>query len=128
MPATTDHCSSADGYAKMRPCTPNPKFSLTMMSGAMMRVTSRFASVCTQVGINPKVEPLFGSVEISGTGMNGAVAGLNQRDNPLGGVASTGNGPCGTSTGVGAGGTSASPAALDRQGAAPPMRAAATPA
>src|ERR1700719_1259589 len=35
----------------------------------------------------PKVVPPFGSVAISGTGMNGAVAGLNQFHSPLPGVA-----------------------------------------
>ncbi len=60
-----------------------------------MRVTLRFSSVVTQVGINPSDKPLSGSCAISGTGMNGAVAGLNHLVHP--GVAAGG----GTVTGPG---------------------------
>src|SRR5579859_308996 len=47
------------------------------MSGAMMRRISCWSSVFNQTGRRPSVVPLFGSVPINGTGMNGAVAGLN---------------------------------------------------
>src|SRR5213079_2660217 len=40
--------------------------------------------VRSQVGIRPSVSPLCGSVSIAGMGMNGAVAGSNQRMSPDG--------------------------------------------
>src|SRR6185437_16456011 len=43
-----------------------------------MRRICPLASAFSQVGIRPIVWPLSGSVSISGTGMNGAVAGFNQ--------------------------------------------------
>jgi hypothetical protein len=47
------------------------------------------------VGITPSVVPPFGSTAISGTGMNGAVAGLNHLDKPLLGPGGGGGiGPC----------------------------------
>src|ERR1700759_2415245 len=55
----------------------------------MMRRTSPSALVSSQVGISPKVVPLFGSMSISGTGMNGAVDGSNQRARPCGAGLST---------------------------------------
>src|ERR1700722_7546529 len=41
----------------------------------------------------PTVVPLFGAPPIDGMGMNGAVAGLNQLDNPEWAGAGAGNGP-----------------------------------
>src|ERR1700722_936792 len=55
------------------------------MSGAMICRISWLSSVFNQTGKRPKVVPLFGSVPIRGTGMKGAVAGLNHCDNPGGG-------------------------------------------
>ena len=52
----------------------------------MMRVMSAFSLVTIQVGRMPSVVPLSGSAPISGTGMNGAVSGLNQRDRPVSGA------------------------------------------
>src|SRR5579883_1355965 len=68
----------------MRACMPQPKYSLCRMSGATMRVTCRSSLVVTQVGMSPSVVPFTGSTEISGTGMKGAVRGLNQRAIPKG--------------------------------------------
>src|SRR5450432_1605210 len=75
----------------------------------MMRVTLRFSSVVTQVGINPSDKPLSGSCAISGTGMNGAVAGLNHLVHP--GVAAGG----GTVTGPGGAWTPGSPGGICAQ-------------
>jgi hypothetical protein len=58
----------------------------------------------------PNVVPLSGSTAISGTGMNGAVAGLYQRASPWGsegGAAGIGIGPAGTSLPASPGGGSA---------------------
>src|ERR1700722_15359828 len=44
---------------------------------------SWMSSVLIQVGMSPSVVPLSGSTAISGTGMKGAVAGLNHLDSPL---------------------------------------------
>src|ERR1700677_714595 len=63
----------------MRPCTPQPKYGLWTMSGAMILRMSSFSSVTRIVGITPIVVPEFGSVPIYGTGMNGASCGSIQR-------------------------------------------------
>src|SRR5258706_5478755 len=55
------------------------------MSGAMIRRISWLSSVFSQTGRRPNVVPLFGSVPINGTGMKGAVEGLNHCDSPGGG-------------------------------------------
>src|ERR1700728_1846306 len=44
----------------------------------MMRRMSLFSSVCKRTDSRPSVVPLSGSMAISATGMNGAVAGLSQ--------------------------------------------------
>ena len=81
-----------------------------------MRLTSWLALVWTQVGIKPMVVPLSGSTAISGTGMNGAVAGLNQRDQPLlTGAGSTTMGPGGTSESAAGGMSGGVRPALPRQ-------------
>src|SRR5882757_6518645 len=51
----------------------------------MIRLISRCSSVFIQTGRTPNVVPLLGSVPINGTGMKGAVEGLNHCDNPGGG-------------------------------------------
>src|ERR1700677_120085 len=63
----------------MRPCTPQPKYGLWTMSGAMILRISSFSSVTRIVGMTPSVVPEFGSVPIYGTGMNGASCGSIQR-------------------------------------------------
>src|SRR6266705_3562377 len=63
---------------------PQPKYWLWMRSGAMILSISSRSLVRSQVGIRPSVSPLCGSVSIAGMGMNGAVAGSNQRMSPDG--------------------------------------------
>ena len=50
----------------------------------MIRSISRCGFARTQTGMMPTVVPLSGSVPTTGTGMNGAVEGLNQRARPGG--------------------------------------------
>src|SRR5271154_5409561 len=52
----------------------------------MMRLISWSSLVCTQTGSSPSVVPLLGSEPINGTGMKGAVEGLNHRVSGLGGT------------------------------------------
>src|SRR5437667_1134648 len=63
---------------------PQPKYWLWMRSGAIILSISSRSLVRSQVGIRPSVSPLCGSVSIAGIGMNGAVAGSNQRMSPDG--------------------------------------------
>ena len=69
----------------------------------MMRSIWCASSARSHTGRMPTVVPPFGSVAISGTGRNGAVAGFSQRASPVGGAV-IGGGGSGVSGGTGAAG------------------------